>query len=93
MAIDMLQYSNIDDLSICLNEIPIDYHSSYILDIDLDFFRTAKYINPNKKEVFYHLIRQAKIITIATEPDYIEKGITADYLLSKILYHIEEAMK
>lgn len=42
---------------------------------------------------FYHLIRQAKIITIATEPDYIEKGITADYLLSKTLYHTEEAMK
>ncbi len=82
-----------DDLSICLNEIPVDYHPNYILDIDLDFFRTAKSINPNKKEVFYHLIRQAKIITIATEPDYIEKGITADYLLSKILYHIEETMK
>ena len=93
MAIDMLQDSNIDDLSICLNEIPIDYYSNYILDIDLDFFRTAKSVNPNNKEVFYHLIRQSKIITIATEPGYIEKGITADYLLNKILYHIEEAMK
>ncbi len=76
-----------------LNEIPVDYHPNYILDIDLDFFRTAKSVNPNKKEIFYDLIRQAKIITIAMEPDYIEEGITADYLLSKILYHIEEAMK
>lgn len=82
-----------DDLSICLNEIPVDYSSNYILDIDLDFFRTTKAINPNKKEVFYHLIRQAKVITIATEPDYIEGDITADYLLRKMLFHIEEAIK
>ena len=38
-------------------------------------------------------ISHAEIITIATEPDYIDEGITADYLLSKMLYRIEEAMK
>lgn len=46
-----------------------------------------------KKFLQKTFISHAKIITIATQPDYIDEGITADYLLSKMLYRIEEVMK
>lgn len=41
-----------DDLSICLNEIPVDYHPNYILDIDLDFFVLPSLSIPIRKKFF-----------------------------------------
>lgn len=69
---------------------------NYILDIDLDFFRTMKSIEPNDASIFYRLIRDAAIITIATEPEYVNKvkideEINSEYLLERLLKHIEQA--
>lgn len=69
---------------------------NYILDIDLDFFRTIKSIDPDDASTFYRLIRGASIITIATEPLYVnevkfDKEINSEYLLKRLLEHIEQA--
>lgn len=69
----------------------------YILDIDLDTFNTEKGINPENTSIFYDLIRNSEIITIATEPSYVElekidDDIHMEVLLDKLLKHIECAM-
>ncbi|MCC6809223.1 MAG: UPF0489 family protein [Deltaproteobacteria bacterium] len=46
---------------------PID-RSDYILDVDLDYFRTARGIAPTAGAVFDRLIRHARLITVAEEP-------------------------
>src|SRR5262245_6019968 len=43
----------------------------YVLDIDLDYFRTIKSLTPDDPSAFHDLIRRAVAITIATEPDYV----------------------
>jgi hypothetical protein len=71
----------------------------YILDIDLDYFHSAKSIAPNDAQMFYNLIRRAVAITIATEPHYVEacklagETITSDYLLGKLKAHIAKALE
>lgn len=70
----------------------------YILDIDLDYFRTEKSARPDDARTFYRLIRNAKAITIATEPDFIgyEKldgeNISSETLLPEIISHIHTAL-
>lgn len=70
----------------------------YILDIDLDYFHTLQSIHPENLDIFYDLIRNAKIITIATEPDCVEmlkyegEEINSSLLLSALLEHIEKAL-
>jgi hypothetical protein len=68
----------------------------FILDIDLDCFHTKKSINPVDKSLFYYLINNAEIITIAREGYYVElekrdDDINVEYLLEKLLVHIENA--
>jgi hypothetical protein len=71
--------------------------TDYILDIDLDYFRTAKSSNPNDTSLLYKLIRGAGIITIALEPECVKhcrlsrEKITADTLLVDIIKHIAQA--
>jgi hypothetical protein len=70
----------------------------YILDIDLDCFHTKKAIDPADISVFNYLVNNAEIITIATEGYYVElekmeADINEDYLLEKLLKHIENAAK
>ncbi len=71
----------------------------YILDIDLDYFHTLKSINPEKLDVFYDLIKKAKIITVAVEPVCVEmlkyegEEINSSLLLSCLLAHIENALQ
>ncbi|UYZ23299.1 UPF0489 family protein [Mesobacillus jeotgali] len=71
--------------------------SEYILDIDLDFFHTMDSIQPKDTETFYRLIRKAKIITIAMEPDYVSRwkvddhSISSEKLLEHLLIHIKRA--
>jgi hypothetical protein len=70
----------------------------FILDIDLDCFHTKKAINPVDMSVFNYLVNNAEIITIATEGDYVElekkdPDINENYLLEKLLVHIENASK
>lgn len=72
-------------------------NKKYILDIDLDCFHTKKSIEPDDIEMFNYLVRNAEIITIATEADYIEMekkddDIYMEYLLDRLLVHIENAL-
>lgn len=68
----------------------------YILDIDLDCFNTKKSINPIDMSVFYYLVDNAEIVTIAREGYYVElekrdEDINEKYLLEKLLGYIENA--
>jgi hypothetical protein len=69
----------------------------FILDFDLDYFRTLQSINPADGSLFIDLIRRAQFITIAKETLCVEQlrlageTITSDTLLSKMLTHIASA--
>lgn len=71
----------------------------YILDIDLDFFRTAKAIQPEDPSVFHRLIRHAQIITVALEPNCVKdcrlprEKITSERLLDELTKQIEVAAR
>jgi hypothetical protein len=70
----------------------------YVLDIDLDYFRTQSSLSPTDDRVFRTLIRNAVGITIATEPSYVRFGrldgkLTSDYALGRVLEHIARASK
>jgi integrase len=47
------------------------FSDNFILDIDLDYFNTAKSITPDHRSVFYDLIRRCIGITIAMESYYV----------------------
>ena len=69
----------------------------YVLDIDLDYFRSVKGLAPEDPQTFYGLVRNANGITIATEPKYVEGGridsdLTSQSALQKMLQHIEKAL-
>lgn len=71
-------------------------NKKFILDIDLDCFHTKKSINPVDMSLFYYLVNNAEIVTIATEGYYVElekrdDDINEKYLLEKLLGHIENA--
>lgn len=74
----------------------------YILDIDLDYFHTTQSINPQNPETFYKLIREAELITIARETEFINEwseiyeydpDLTVEYLEKQLIKHIELATK
>lgn len=78
------------DIADILNE-------KYILDIDLDYFRTNKSMNPNNADVFYMLIHKADVLTIALEPQFVEElrldnNIDANKLRLKLMDHIMKAL-
>lgn len=61
----------------------------YILDIDLDCFNTFESIEPKDSLAFEKLIKNAGLITVATEPEYVkacalDKGLSSDFLLSTL---------
>jgi hypothetical protein len=71
--------------------------SPYVLDLDLDYFRTLKSLSPDDSVVFYRLIGNAVGITIATEPNYVkqtrlDEDLTSEYALKKILEHVVKAL-
>ena len=76
------------------------FEEKYILDIDLDFFQKLSATNPKKKNIFYKLIKNAEIITIALEEDYLKdnvlnrkaENLKAEDLLNIILNHIKSAV-
>lgn len=73
-------------------------NKKFILDIDLDCFHTKKAINAVDMSVFNYLVNSAEIITVATEGYYVElekkdNDINEDYLLRKLLVHIENALE
>jgi len=58
----------------------------YVLDIDLDYFRTIKSLTPDDPSAFHDLIRRAVAITIATEPDYVHDLNGGRFLKTKSRY-------
>jgi hypothetical protein len=74
----------------------IDHHP-YVLDIDLDYFHTAKSVAPDDIGLFYELIQGAAAITIAKETKCVEdlreegEEINSDILLSNVIAHITSA--
>lgn len=67
-----------------------------VLDIDLDYFRTKLAVSPRDPKVFHELLRNAVVITIATEPKFVRMerldDVTSEYALERVLHHIEQAL-
>jgi hypothetical protein len=86
-ANNMARFAGIEDIT----KIP------YVLDIDLDYFKSIKSLSPDDASVFHGLIRNAVAITIATEPDYVhdlrlDDELTSEYALEQVYQHITQAM-
>lgn len=74
---------------------PSEWRKKYILDIDLDFFKTKHAINPIDNSFFKSLINGAIAITIAIERLCVtnlreDDDLDADYLLDRLITIIEE---
>lgn len=71
----------------------------FILDIDLDYFHTAKSVSPLDVSSFTRLVRAAICITIARESGCVlsermdGENITSDWLLDQLFRKIETALK
>jgi len=74
------------------------FESSFILDIDLDYFHTVASVNNGDLETFYELINKSVLITIAKESPFVDvynskdNEINSDILLDNILKHIANAL-
>jgi hypothetical protein len=70
----------------------------YVLDIDLDVFHTRRSVAPADSSLFHELIRGATAITIAKEPGCVVslqlegEGLSANWLLDRVLDHIRQAL-
>lgn len=83
----MAQAAGIEDIT----KVP------YVLDIDLDYFRTKDALSPKNATIFHELIRNAVAITIATEPSYvrserIDDDLISEFSLERVLKHIDQAL-
>ncbi len=71
----------------------------YILDVDLDFFHTRRSLTPKDPGTFYRLVRNAVLITIATEEECLADGwldnerISVCAVLEAVRHHIETALQ
>jgi hypothetical protein len=71
----------------------------YILDFDLDYFRTKKAVYPIDLCVIHLMIARSIAITVAMEPDIVKnnrlsgESIDSDMLLDALLEHIRNAEK
>ena len=66
-------------------------HENYILDIDCDYFKTEKSLNPAKSEIFFELLCNAEMITISLETDWVRlltfenpSVFTAEHIVGKL---------
>lgn len=66
-------------------------HENYILDIDCDYFKTEKSLNPAKSEIFFELLCNAEMITISLETDWVRlltfenpSVFTAEHIVEKL---------
>lgn len=70
----------------------------FILDIDLDYFRSKRAISPHNPDEFYRLVNGAAAITIATSPFYVTTGslsgenLSVAFLEKRLLEHIYQAL-
>lgn len=72
-----------------------EWLSNFILDIDLDFFKTKKSIDPDNVEYFKYLIKNCKAITVAKESTFVnslkeDEDLSSEYLLKSLLNLINE---
>jgi hypothetical protein len=70
---------------------------NYILDIDLDVFKSHQSMNPDCCKTFYQLIQRAHGITIAKESEWIQRlktdnNLNSDQLLKSLLKHLQHAL-
>ena len=61
----------------------------YILDIDLDVFKTFASVAPSDPSTFLRLVANAELITVATEPEFVarlavDEGLTSAFLLREL---------
>lgn len=70
----------------------------FLLDLDLDYFKTPNSFEPADSEVFYELIRRCCAITISRERDWVrllnmdfDRRVTSEVIESAILRHIRSA--
>lgn len=75
-------------------------HENYILDIDCDYFKTEKSLNPAKSEIFSALLQNARMITISLERDWVRlltfespAQFTADYIVRRLKEKLPLAYK
>ena len=71
---EMAAFANIDDIE----------KQNYVLDIDLDYFHTRKAVDPDAREVFLRLVRNADAITIAMEPSCVKDLALVSCLVSSL---------
>lgn len=85
------------EMSKCVGLADLEYQP-YILDIDLDAFHSRKAIEPTDPSIFYRLIRNSMMITIATEAGCVDdlkfdgEMIDAEMLLGRLMDHIKAAI-
>ena len=68
---------------------PLLREAPFILDIDLDYFNTLRAVRPNTPELIRTLAKEAALVTVATEPEYVthcavEPGVTWTQLLADL---------
>lgn len=78
-----------DDLLKKSNEPPL-CKAPYILDIDLDYLNTIESVRPRDPKALQKLARNAGLISIATEPEYVKScardaSVTSETLLPALL--------
>jgi hypothetical protein len=77
-----------DDILKTLDE-PLLRDAPFILDIDLDYFNTLRAVRPDAPELIRALAREAALLTVATEPEFVthcavEPGVTWTRLLADL---------
>jgi hypothetical protein len=68
---------------------PLLRDAPFILDIDLDYFNTLRSVRPQAPELIRALAREAVLVTVATEPEFVthcavEPGVTWTRLLTDL---------
>ena len=97
-----LYYSQIletDFLENALAQAKTKLTDNYILDIDLDCFKTEKSVHPDNPKLFHSLIKNARAITICLERDWVRllnmdfnRSLDADCYYKNIIRHIKNAL-
>lgn len=77
-----------DDIVQAFDE-PLLRDAPFILDIDLDYFNTLRAVRPEAAELIRALAREAVMVTVATEPEFVahcavEPGVTWTRLLADL---------
>lgn len=72
---------------------------NYILDIDCDYFKTERSLNPSCSNIFFELLRNARMITVSLEHDWVRlltfegQFFTAEYIAGKLAEMYEQCKK